>query len=135
MTGIAEVDLVAFAVEVVVLTACAVTLLTSMIAYRQQVLYRSGVRWLATSLALVTVGAIVELRGLLTGSDGLAVVALVVYTASSAAIMLSMWAFARGFIDLGHDDEPDRSPAADKSTDSLSISAPAGDRGFEDAGE
>lgn len=134
MTGIVEVDLVAFAVEVVVLTACAVTLLTSMIAYRQQVLYRSGVRWLAASLALVTVGALVELRGLLVGSEGLAVVALVVYTASSAAIMLSMWTFARGFIDLGHD-EPDESPAAESATDSLSITAPAGERGFEDAGK
>lgn len=132
MTEITSLDLVAFAVEVVVLIACAVTLLAALVAYRHQVLYRTGVRWLAASLVLVTIGAIVELWGLAIASDVVAVVAMAIYTAASAAITLSMWAFARGFIELGttHDASVD-----DHATDELAVGTPNGERGFEDAGK
>lgn len=135
MTEITSVDLVAFAVEVVVLTSCAVTLLGTMVAYRRHVLYRTGVRWLAASLVLVTAGALIGLWGLLVGGDRLAVVAMLVYTASSAATVLSMWTFARGFIELGHADDVAGGSTAGQSADTLSVALPAGERGFEDAGE
>lgn len=132
MTGLTDVDLAVFGVEVLVLTACAVALVGAMFVYRRHVLYRTGVGWLAASLVLVTVGAIVELYGLLVRGDGIAVVAMTLYTAASAAITISMWTFARGFIEL---DQSEDAALDDEQTDTVSITTPAGDRGFEDAGQ
>ena len=132
MKGLADVDLALFSVEVLVLTACAVALVGAMFVYRRHVLYRTGVRWLAASLVLVTGGAIVELYGLLLQSDSIAVVAMALYTAASAAITVSMWTFARGFVEF---DQSQDTALDDEPSGQLSIATPAGERGFEDAGE
>lgn len=101
---VTPIDLLAFGVEVVVLALCALSLAYALVVYCQQVLYRGGVLWLATSLGFVTLGAIIELWGLIVHSDVLAVVAFVIYTGASAAIAVSMWEFARGFIAIDQTD-------------------------------
>lgn len=120
-------DLAAFGIEVAVLTACTLALGYALVVHRKQVLYRSGVRWLAASLGLVTAGAILELWGLAVASQTLATVAFVLYTLSSAAITLSMWTFARGFIVVDRTNSDDALHVPPKTTDEQ--------RGFEDAGE
>lgn len=136
MSTIPSTDLLAFGIEVVVLAICTLALGYALVAYRQQVLYRGGVLWLATSLGLVTLGAIIELWGFIVHSDVLAVAAFVIYTGASAAIAVSMWEFARGFIAIDRHDTDVQTGSA-PGDGQFDIRPPDADygRGFEDAGE